>query len=75
MDDADRASARELQDTAGALAAHLRRVRAEAAPPRTDCVECGAPLVPQRIAIAACRCMPCQQDHEQRERFAAMRPL
>lgn len=75
MDDVDRASARELQDTASALAAHLRRVRAESAPPRPDCVECGEVLVPARIAIAACRCVQCLQDHEQRERFAAMRRL
>lgn len=66
MDDIDRAQELQMLDTSAALAAHQRRARADSAPPSTECVDCGAPLPPARIAIGACRCIEHQRDHEQR---------
>lgn len=72
MDEMDRAQGRELQDTAGALAAHLRRTRREAEPASDECTVCGEMLPAARLAIGACRCVHCQRDHEHRARTGAL---
>lgn len=73
MDEIDRAQERELQDTAGALAAHMRRTRREAEPASDACTVCGEMLPAARLAIGACCCVHCQRDHEHRAHAGARR--
>lgn len=76
MDEIDRAQEHEQRDRDGALAAYrARRIAAAFAPVSPigarDCIDCGAPIEPARLAaLRGCtsRCTACAGDYERAAR-------